>query len=372
MKPEKYQRILVIATRQIGDTLITTPLIHRIKEIWPEAKIDFLGFKNALTMLQGNPDLHEVIGSSPKPKFKEYLSLLMKVFRKYDLAIITQPSDRAYIYGLFAGKDRVGVIHANEKGNSWKKWITKHQVEIDYFKQHVVTEKLRLLEPFSNLITKGPLKVTSGISIYPPAAENLPLDLEEIARDSVVIHPCPLTKYKRWPIQNWIEVIEYLGQKNIPVFISGGPSDADRLLTQEILEKVSASTKPFIIDGTGRLNFAQLSNFLRHARAFIGIDTSVTHLAAACNTPTITMFGATPPTNFGPWPNGYSGTQPYQLRSACQTVGNVTILQGPGDCVPCRKAGCEDRADSKSECLDHLPASRVIDQLKVILEKVQA
>jgi heptosyltransferase-3 len=38
-------------------------------------------------------------------------------------------------------------------------------------------------------------------------------------------------------------------------------------------------------------------------------------------------------------------------------------LQGPGDCVPCRKAGCEDRADSRSDCLINLPVNAVLEAL---------
>lgn len=367
MWPEKSKRILVIATRQIGDTLITTPLIHRIREIWPDAKIDFLGFKNAVTILQGNPDINEAIGSSPKPRFKEYLALFGKIFRKYDLAVVTQPSDRAYIYGLFASKNRIGVIDKNDKGHVWKKLITQHQVSIDYFNQHVVTEKLNLLEPFVDLNKNKPKKISSEISVFPPASDDLPMDLDAISHECVVIHPCPLTKYKRWPIHYWVEVIEFLGGRNIPIFISGGPSEVDRLLTTEILAAIPEKTRYLIVDGTGRLNFPQLSQFLKNARAFIGVDTSVTHLAAACDIPTITMFGPTPPTNFGPWPNGFSGAQPYQLKARSQTVRNITILQGPGECVPCRQAGCEDRSDSKSECLEQLQAFQVIERLKKIL-----
>ena len=77
---QHFKKILIIATRQIGDTLITTPLIKRTHEIWPDAQIDFLGFKSAIGILEGNPHLHEIIGSSPKPKIKEYLHLLKKVF----------------------------------------------------------------------------------------------------------------------------------------------------------------------------------------------------------------------------------------------------------------------------------------------------
>jgi heptosyltransferase-3 len=100
---------------------------------------------------------------------------------------------------------------------------------------------------------------------------------------------------------------------------------------------------------------------LRQAKFYIGVDTSVTHLAAACNIPTITLFGATPPTNFGPWPNGFVGKQPYALKASSQKVNQVTILQGPGECVPCRKAGCEDKADSRSDCLVNLPVSSVLE-----------
>jgi len=45
-------------------------------------------------------------------------------------------------------------------------------------------------------------------------------------------------------------------------------------------------------------------------------------------------------------------------------VANVTILQGPGECVPCRKAGCDDRADSRSVCLDQLEPSEVISAIE--------
>jgi heptosyltransferase-3 len=122
-------------------------------------------------------------------------------------------------------------------------------------------------------------------------------------------------------------------------------------------------TREHVLDTAGLLTIPQAGTLIRGAIAYVGVDTSITHLAAACNIPTIALFGPTPPTNFGPWPNGFIGEQPYQLRARFQTVGNVTILQGPGECVPCRKAGCEDRASSNSECLDLLDPHQVIEAL---------
>jgi heptosyltransferase-3 len=353
----RIKKVLIIATRQIGDTLITTPLITTSKKIWPEAQIDFFGYENSLSMLSGNTDIHQLIGTRPKLSFFDYLKQFIQLFKRYDLAVITQPSDRAYIYGLIAAKNRVGIIPVEPKLNWWKKKISLHNVEVDYFHQHVITEKLRLLEPF---VTEEEL-FGQPISVKPPSPANLPSEIQsQLSESFVVIHPTPLTAYKRWPLANWVELIESLSKRH-QIVLSGAPIAQDRVLNQAIIDLLSDTAKKNILNLDGRLKLDQLGTVLRQAKLYIGVDTSVTHLAASCNTPTITLFGATPPTNFGPWPNGFIGKQPYALKIRSQKVGNITILQGPGDCVPCRKAGCEDRADSRSDCLINLPVNSVLE-----------
>jgi heptosyltransferase-3 len=353
----KLNKVLIIATRQIGDTLITTPLITTAKKIWPKAQIDFFGYENSLSMLSGNTDIHQLIGTRPKLSFFDYLKQFIQLFKRYDLAVITQPSDRAYIYGLIAAKHRVGIIPVEPKLNWWKKKISLHNVEVDYFHQHVITEKLRLLEPF---VTEEEL-FGQPISVKPPSPATLPSEIQsQLSESFVVIHPTPLTAYKRWPLAHWVELIESLSKRH-QIVLSGAPIAQDRELNQAIIDLLSDTAKKNILNLDGRLKLDQLGTLLRQAKLYIGVDTSVTHLAASCNTPTITLFGATPPTNFGPWPNGFTGKQPYALNARSQKVGNVTILQGPGDCVPCRKAGCEDRADSRSDCLINLSVQQVLE-----------
>ena len=58
---DAFARILVICTRQIGDVLLTTPLIDAAKQRWPAARIDVLGFAGTLGMLRGNPQIGELI-----------------------------------------------------------------------------------------------------------------------------------------------------------------------------------------------------------------------------------------------------------------------------------------------------------------------
>jgi len=374
----KPQKVLFIATRQIGDVLVTTPLISKARELWPDAEFHFLGYRGKLEMLKGNPDITELIESSDRPRLPEYLSLFNRLFQRYDLAIVTQPSDRAYLYGLLAAFRRVGVISGHPQGvgdadrkterqNAWKKAICIHTVNVDYFKQHVIIEKLRLLEVFykdaKDLFSK-PIVVT------PPKDESLtPVIASQLQSPYVVVHPGPLTAYKRWPLSYWQILITWLVSQGWQVVLSASPAKQDLQLNQDILSLLDENTRQKVIDTAGKLSIPQAASLIRDALLYVGVDTSITHLAAACNTKTITLFGPTPPTNFGPWPNGFIGTEPYALRARTQSNGYVTILQGPGECVPCRKAGCDDHPNSLSECLDLLEPAQVIAAIEQALNK---
>ena len=374
LKPKK---VLFIATRQIGDVLVTTPLISQARELWPDAEFHFLGHRGKLDMLKGNPDIAQTIETSDRPKLKEYLCLFFRLFQRYDLAVVTQPSDRAYFYGLVAAHQRIGVLGGHPQGlteqdnakksksdqqNAWKKAISLHTVDVDYFAQHVITEKLRLLEIFY----KRPQEIFSKpISVTAPAGDPItPSIAAQLHSPYVVVHPGPLTAYKRWPLAYWQSLLTWITEQGWQVVLSASPAKQDLQLNQDILSLLDEKTRSHVVDTAGLLSIPQAGTLIRGAIAYVGVDTSITHLAAACNTPTIALFGPTPPTNFGPWPNGFIGAQPYQLRARSQTVGNVTILQGPGECVPCRKAGCEDRASSNSECLDRLEPNQVIAALQ--------
>jgi len=379
LKPKK---VLFIATRQIGDVLVTTPLIQQARELWPEAEFHFLGYRGKLDMLKGNPNIAELIETSDRPGFGEYLSLFNRLFQRYDLAIVTQPSDRAYFYGLVAAFRRVGVLGGhpqglteqdkakkskNDKQNAWKKAICLHTVDVDYFGQHVITEKLRLLEVFYKNVQD---LFSKPISVVPPAGEALtPVIASQLRSPYVVVHPGPLTAYKRWPLAYWQNLVTWLTQQGWQVVLSASPAKQDLQLNQDIVSLLDAATRQNVVNAAGKLSIPQARSLIQGAHLYIGVDTSITHLAAACNIPTVALFGPTPPSNFGPWPNGFIGKQPYQLRARTQTVGNVTILQGPGECVPCRKAGCEDRPDSRSECLDLLEPNQVIEAIEKITQK---
>jgi heptosyltransferase-3 len=249
----------------------------------------------------------------------------------------------------------------SDKQNAWKKAFSLHTVDVDYFAQHVITEKLRLLEVFYPSKQK---LFSEAVSVTPPTGQPVtPSIAAQLRSPYVVVHPGPLTAYKRWPLSYWQTLLSWMIQQGWQVVLSASPAKQDLQLNQDILSLLDDEARSHVVNTAGLLTIPQAKTLIQGALAYVGVDTSITHLAAACNTPTIALFGPTPPTNFGPWPNGFIGEQPYQLRARTQTVGKVTILQGPGECVPCRKAGCDDHANSRSECLDQLDPQQVIEAL---------
>jgi heptosyltransferase-3 len=167
--------------------------------------------------------------------------------------------------------------------------------------------------------------------------------------------------YKAWTVAGWCSLIAALQARGLRVVLSGGPAATERALADEVLAGLPAGSQP-VLDAVGRLRLAELSGLIGEARVFIGPDTSVTHLAAACGTPVVTLFGPSNPCVWGPWPQGYArpDESPWQFVAPLQRSGNVSIVQGVKPCVPCLLEGCDRHLASRSACLDELPAQRVI------------
>jgi ADP-heptose:LPS heptosyltransferase len=109
----------------------------------------------------------------------------------------------------------------------------------------------------------------------------------------------------------------------------------------------------------GRWTFAQTADILRHAAVYVGPETATTHLAAACGTPTVALYGRTDPAIWEPWPA--IEEREYARAAMRQRRGNVLLLQNPElSCVPRQLEGCDRHRGSYSQCLDRLAPERVI------------
>lgn len=357
----QFERILVICTRQIGDVLLTTPLIHATRQRWPQARIDVVGFASTLGMLRSNPDVSELIELRPGGWWHAW-PVIRRLWRRYDLALITQRSDREYLCGWLAARWRSGLTPGTGLLASWKRWILQHAVPDSEEALHVVVEKLRLLEPW--------MEVPGRIEVVAPLPQGLPADVEAKLRSRfAIVHIPSMWRFKRWPLASFEVLIQGLLSDGHQVVLTGGPSAQDRA---QVASMRALAEEPDLLDLAGRLNFNQLSRLMDKAALFIGPDTSVTHLAAARDLPVIAIFGPTNPVVWGPFPQGSGSLPAFRMSGGCQHVGRVILLQGPQSCVPCRQEGCERHRQSRSECLESINPSHVLSLARQALAEPPA
>jgi heptosyltransferase-3 len=360
---EQFHRILVITPAQLGDVLLCTPLIRAARGRWPDARIDVLGFAKTLELLAGNPDVGELIEIPAASGRGAQLLQAWNLRRHYDLALVTRSGDRSHLYGIFSARTRSALLPERGPGSYWKRRMAQHGV-VPQAPTHQVLLKLQLLEPW---IDDPP----AALSLSPPAAAPLPPGLEaQIAHPCVVVHAPSMWRYKQWPAEHFRRVVEGLLSDNVQVILTGSDSSSDRSQIEQVR---GSDALPGLLDVSGQLSMPQLRTLLERVDAYLGPDTSVTHLAAAVGVPIVTVFGPTNPQDFGPWPSNHPATQPWQRRASRQQVGNIVVLQGPDlpgrACVPCNRMGCANQHGSPSYCLQELEPQRVLSELGLMLQR---
>ncbi|HZM35536.1 MAG TPA: glycosyltransferase family 9 protein [Burkholderiales bacterium] len=351
--------ILVVATRRIGDVLLATPLVRSLRRAYPLAIIDVLVFSGKGEVLRGNPDCSSVIEVAERPSHGEHLRLFARIFRRYELGIATQQSDRSHLYAFLAARRRVGIVADRHWSSAWKRASCFAYEVLDDVGTHTVVQNLRLADR---------LGIARQYEVVPPGANGSKALLE--GKPYAVVHPAAMFAYKSWTQAGWRKLIAWLKQQGFAVTLSGGPSGDERAYCAAL------AADPDVVDLSGKLSLAELSALLRRARLYVGPDTSVTHLAAACGTPTLALFGPSNPVKWGPWPRGAEEEpSPWRmLERPWQRKGNVLLLQGVqpedlGRCMPCRLEGCERHVQSLSRCLTEMPADTVIRAAAELLDR---
>ncbi|GAB4206889.1 MAG: glycosyltransferase family 9 protein [Tibeticola sp.] len=343
------RRVLLIALQRLGDVLLTTPLMQSLRRAWPHAHIDVLVYQGTQGVLEGNPDLDGVFTTAQRASLRERLALLARLWRGYDLAITTQAGDTPHLLAWAAARQRVGLVASLGWESAWKRRSCARWVLLDDVHTHTVAQNLALAKAMG--------LDTSGASVVPPRANPAAGSAPLVHGAYAVLHPYPMYRYKRWPDAHWVALARALQQRGLQVVLSGGPDTEERAACA----RMAAACGDGCRDLSGRLGFGALAGLLRDARLYVGPDTVTTHLAAACGTPTVALFGPSNPVKWGPWPAaGAHPPSPYVLRGRSQRARSVILLQGPGDCVPCRLEGCERHRESPSRCLDELEVDAVL------------
>ncbi|MBD0315810.1 MAG: hypothetical protein ICV75_03875 [Nitrospiraceae bacterium] len=354
-------KALIVCTRRIGDVLLATPLVQSLKQARPGMTVDMLVFEGTEDIVSSWPAVGHVWTIAERAPIMAQLALLRALWRRYDLALSVLAGDRPTFYAWAAGRHRIGTLLADRKSR-WKRRLLHEWVPFDNLHTHTVTMNLRLLAPLR--ITPVPTPVVSWGPEHESAVRRQLADLDQ-AGSFAVLHVSPKFLYKTWTMAGWIAVGQWLADRGLSVVVTGGPSPEEQAQVDRVTRALPSST----VYPMPQLSLPALGCLLSRSALYIGTDTAVSHMAAALGIPTIVLFGPSNPVKWGPWPKdcAVSSSSPWRSRGS-QRQGNVMLLQGEGDCVPCLHEGCERHIQSLSDCLQTLPAERVIRAAAVLLD----
>ena len=253
------KRILIIQTASLGDVILCTPIIEKLHEVYPNAKIDFLLKKGYETLLLNHPKLHHIIVWDKKENRYRKLSKLISTLRQkeYDLIINAQ---RYFSSGLITvlsnaqqtvgfSKNPLSIFFTHRK---------KHKIGTSEGNPHETERNLSLIEDFTD-------------------ASNFPMKLYPTQQD-------------------FAKVSQYKTQQFITISPLGSSKEVN-LCNEIILESGHVN----YLNLAGKLTFLESTALMKDAKMNFVNDSAPMHMASSIDAPVTAIYCSTiPEFGFGP------------------------------------------------------------------------
>ena len=276
---------LVIQTAFIGDVILATALVEKLKEKFPEASIDFLLRKGNEDLLKNHPFIRSVIvWVKKKAKIRNLLAIIKSVrANRYDCVInVHRFASSGLITGFSSSKLKIG--------------FDKNPLSflLDVKVKHRIGNSLHEVDRNQLLIKE----LTDEKSVKPKLYPSV-IDFEKVNamhpdfKKYVCIAPASVWFTKQFPKEKWIELIDELDSG---VILLGAASD------HELCEFIKANTKlQKIINLSGKLSFLESAALMKGAVMNYVNDSAPMHMASAVNAPVTAVYCSTVPAfGFGP------------------------------------------------------------------------
>lgn len=337
-----FSNILIVKLSAIGDVIHALPVAHALKQCYPNAKISWMVEKAAAGILSGNPDIDEIL-LFDKPQFKSLSGLLKNGRglsrelrkRQFGLALDLQGLFKSAAVAYLSGARHRYVYQNAREGSS----LLAHRVVGPHEKGHVVEQYLDVVRELGCLVEKAVFPIAFTEQEKQAAEKIARWQGLNITQPYIVLSPGANWPNKRWPAAHFATLADRLGDKGIPIVLTGGPDDA--VLADEI-KRITAIPP---VDLTGKTSLKELAWLIKQSDVFIGGDTGPMHLAAALGTPVVALYGPTDTVRNGPYGQG-----------------NIALIAGR-DCVGCWKRRCRKGLD----CLAAIQADDAFAAVEKIL-----
>lgn len=295
----KIDHILVRGTNWIGDAVMTTPALQRLRSSFPDSKITLLVPPAIIGLFEGADYVDTATAYRRREDGIPALFKTAKSLRRagIDLAVLFQNAfEAALLARLARAKLRVGyaeqfrgplLTHSLRRGPQHK---NRHQV-LDYL--DIVSECERIC--FGKDFRPAD---ASPIPRIVPSAHQRRIGRELISGFSIdngsgpliVINPgATNSRAKCWPAEKFAELSDRLIRElNARIVITGGPSELDYAERVVWRMKVSGA-----INLAGKTSMGELIGLLESADLLVSNDTGPAHIGAALGRPVLTIFGPT-------------------------------------------------------------------------------
>jgi heptosyltransferase III len=347
-------KILLLKYRNIGDVLLTTPLIKNIKINYPNALIDFSVNKGTESMITMNPHLNKVITYDRSeihslPILKRLLKEIqfIRSFKKenYDMVINLTSGDRGDLISWYSNAPvKIGY----KSNNSFFKNSITHELPEQKLR-HSIEANLDPLRELNISIKDKKVEV-----FWEKDDEMLVQNELTNINEFIHIHPVSRWLFKCIGDSSLGQIIDYCEfELGLKVVITASSDKFELKKVTNILKYCKSDP----VNLSGKLSLKQTSALNKKAKLFIGVDTAIMHISASNNIPVLAFFGPSGADQWGPWDNDLM-VSGYTKRNGFQNMGRHRVFSETRNCQPCGQDGCE--GTKISQCLMALD----IDEIK--------
>lgn len=296
------ERILIIKPSALGDVALTLGTLSTLRRSFPDAKITWFVRKEFAPLIDGHPDLDDMIIFDRKllgkwwccPKAFTSLVDLFKQLRthNFDLVIDLQGLFRTALFSWITGcKKRFGLSETREFAGI-------------FYTDAIACDEgnISLVDHYNKIAVAAGAKdeaVTFKLAVSDDAAQQVAQICQDNNLDQnnmAIFIAGAAHEYKFWPAEKFANVAEQLTNRyGLQVAVIGTASE------KAIAQRIAASCDVPIVDLCGKTNIPQLTALLSNAKFVLSNDTGPGHIAAAASVPMVMVFGRTNPSRVGPY-----------------------------------------------------------------------
>jgi heptosyltransferase I len=280
-------RILLVKISSMGDVINNLPVASDIRTRYPNAAIDWAVEEAFADIPALHPAIDRVIAVAIRRWRRAFLARKtlqeMRVVsarlgeKAYDMVLDTQGLVKTALLTLWAGADRRGYAFACAR---------EPLAALFYTRRYHVDKSLHAVECNRRLAALAlgydlPATLDYGIHAQPRAFAWLP------QRYAVLLHGTSRDD-KRWPDEDWIALGRRLHGEGLICLLPWGTNE-ERQRSERLAAAVAEAIAP------PRLPLNEVASLLAGARIVIGVDTGLTHLAAALHVPVAAIYCASDP-----------------------------------------------------------------------------